>query len=335
MVRSASSLPLFRGIFPGKSVNEVSFTRPEEGLSLLQCLSRSGELLRGSSSLPFSLDEAVRMMRVMIQSEVYDSTFYDIQRQGRISFYMTSFGEEASLVGSAAALQKDDLVLPQYRELPALMWRGLTLDDILAQLFATTKDPGKGRQMPVHYAATHVNMMPVCSPLAVKIPQGAGVGYVYKLQKKDAVAAVYFGEGAACEGDASVGFNFAATLGSQTLFLCRNNAYAISTPVEEQYKGDGVGARAVAFGIDTIRVDGTDLVAVYAAVKAAREFVVSQHKPAFVEMMTYRAGGARKRRVHSWKRRGGRSWQKFAFVGETSENLRSGASSAFTETGKA
>ncbi|EPT28120.1 putative 2-oxoisovalerate dehydrogenase subunit alpha, mitochondrial precursor [Toxoplasma gondii TgCatPRC2] len=289
-VRYASSLPQFRGIFPAKSVTEVYFARPEEGLPLLRCLSMSGALLEGPSSLPFPLDLGVRMLRVMIQSQVYDSTFYDIQRQGRISFYMTSFGEEASLVGSAAALHKDDLLLLQYRELSALMWRGLTLDDILAQLFATKNDPGKGRQMPVHYGATNVNMMPICSPLAVKIPQGAGVGYAYTLQKKNAVAVVYFGEGAASEGDASVGFNFAATLGSQTLFLCRNNGYAISTPVGEQYKGDGVGARAVAYGIDTVRVDGTDLVAVYAAVKAARELVVAQRKPAFVEMMTYRIG---------------------------------------------
>ncbi|PFH31515.1 putative 2-oxoisovalerate dehydrogenase subunit alpha [Besnoitia besnoiti] len=288
--RGFASGPQFRGVFPGEPVTELCFAPSKErGLPLFRQLGDSGDLLE-SATLSFSLEEGVRMLRVMIQSQVYDSILYDIQRQGRISFYLAAAGEEAALVGSAAALKDADMILPQYRELPSLMWKGFTLDDVLAQLFATAKDPGRGRQMPIHYTPAHMCIMPVSSPLAVKIPQAAGVGYAYKLGKKDAVAAVYFGDGAASEGDACVGLNFAAALGSQTLFLCRNNGYAISTPVDEQYRGDGIGARAVAFGIDTVRVDGTDLVAVYAAVKAARELIVKRQEPAFVEMMTYRLG---------------------------------------------
>ena len=125
---------------------------------------------------------------------------------------------------------------------------------------------------------------------ATQVPQAAGSGYAYRTAKEDKVAACYLGEGAASEGDFPTALNFAATLRCQTIFLCRNNKYAISTPVEDQYASDGIAPRAVAMGLATARVDGNDAVACLHATQQARKYVVEQGKPYFLEFMTYRMG---------------------------------------------
>ena len=97
----------------------------------------------------------------------------------------------------------------------------------------------------------------------------------------------YFGEGTTSEGDFFVGVNFGATLKCQTLFFCRNNYYAISTPIEEQTIGDGILPKALAIGMDGVKVDGNDTLAVYYAVKQAREYILKYKKPFFIEALTY------------------------------------------------
>lgn len=142
--------------------------------------------------------------------------------------------------------------------------------------------------MPIHYGSKDLNIFTISSPLATQLLHAVGCAYVKKIEADDSVAAVYFGDGAASEGDFHAAMNFAATLESPTLFLCRNNGWAISTPVNEQYKGDGIAARAAGYGIDSIRVDGGDARAVYMATAWARKTAISQSAPVLVEMMTHR-----------------------------------------------
>jgi 2-oxoisovalerate dehydrogenase E1 component alpha subunit len=123
--------------------------------------------------------------------------------------------------------------------------------------------------MPVHYGGRDMNISTVSSPLATQIPQASGSGYKYRIDGINRIACTFFGDGAASEGDFHSALNFAATLRSQTLFYCRNNLFAISTPVDEQYAGDGIGARGVAYGMHTLRIDGNDLFAVYNSVQEA------------------------------------------------------------------
>ena len=100
----------------------------------------------------------------------------------------------------------------------------------------------------------------------------------------------YFGEGAASMGDFHGALNFAATLRAQTLFYCRNNMYAISTPIDQQYAGDGIAIRGVAYGMSSIRVDGNDLIAIYHATKKARELILKEKRPVLIEAISYRVG---------------------------------------------
>jgi 2-oxoisovalerate dehydrogenase E1 component alpha subunit len=212
------------------------------------------------------------------------------QRQGRISFYMQCAGEEGTLIGSASALQPQDVILAQYREVGVLLWRGFTVQECADQCFSNEKDLGKGRQMPVHYGAKHLNFQTISSPLATQLPQAVGVGYALKQTNKDAISIVYFGEGAASEGDFHAGLNFATTLEVPMIFFCRNNGYAISTPTKDQFRGDGIVSRASGYGMRSIRVDGNDLWAVRAATAEARKIALENSCPVLIETMSYRHG---------------------------------------------
>eukprot|EP00343_Euplotes_focardii_P009105 CAMPEP_0205824864 /NCGR_PEP_ID=MMETSP0206-20130828/23018_1 /ASSEMBLY_ACC=CAM_ASM_000279 /TAXON_ID=36767 /ORGANISM="Euplotes focardii, Strain TN1" /LENGTH=382 /DNA_ID=CAMNT_0053123377 /DNA_START=53 /DNA_END=1201 /DNA_ORIENTATION=+ len=235
-------------------------------------------------------DELLKIFNAMVTTNEADKIFNMAQRQNRISFYMTSKGEEASTIGSVAALKDVDLIYPQYREQGALIYRGYSIKEMANQLRGNHYDVGKGRQMPVHYGSDKLNYVTVSSPLGTQIPQASGSGYTFRIKGEDRVAMTFFGDGAASEGDFHSAMNFAATLRAQTLFFCRNNMFAISTPVDEQFAGDGIAARGVAYGINTIRVDGNDLFAVYNAVKEAREYMISEGAPACIEAISYRVG---------------------------------------------
>lgn len=203
---------------------------------------------------------------------------------------MTSNGEEASTVGSVAGIEDHDLVYPQYREQGALLYRGYTITQMANQLKGNHYDVGKGRQMPVHYGSNELNYVTVSSPLGTQIPQASGSGYQFRVKGEDRIALTFFGDGAASEGDFHSAMNFAATLKCQTLFFCRNNMFAISTPVDEQFAGDGIAARGIAYGMNTIRVDGNDLFAVYNAAKYARKKIIEEKAPVLIEAISYRGG---------------------------------------------
>jgi len=226
----------------------------------------------------------------MVRNATMDDVLYNAQRQGRISFYMQAAGEEATMVGSASALQPQDHIFAQYREAGVFLWRGMTVQECADQCFSNEKDLGKGRQMPVHYGHKGINLQTISSPLATQIPQAAGAAYALKRFNKDAIVICYFGEGTASEGDFHAGMNFAATLEVPMIFFCRNNGYAISTPTKDQYRGDGIAARAAGYGMRAIRVDGNDLWAVRAATMEARRLALEHSCPVFIETMSYRRG---------------------------------------------
>jgi 2-oxoisovalerate dehydrogenase E1 component alpha subunit len=232
----------------------------------------------------------IRMYECMTELNIMDHLFYDAQRQGRMSFYMTNHGEEAEQVGSSAAMDSNDVMYAQYREAGAILWRGFTLDEVADQCFSNELGHGKGRQMPVHYGSRKLNVQTISSPLGTQIPQASGAAYALKRVGSKNCVICYFGDGAASEGDFHPALNFAATLSCPVIFFCRNNGIAISTNTKEQYRGDGIVSRGRGYGIDAIRVDGNDLFAVYEATKAARERCVSEGKPILIEAMSYRGG---------------------------------------------
>ncbi|KAA3677978.1 2-oxoisovalerate dehydrogenase E1 component alpha subunit [Paragonimus westermani] len=282
-------------VFPGHTTNftsKLELKKPEENqaIPIYRVLDKEGVPVSEDVEPQLEKDYVLKAFRTMVLLNTMDRIMYESQRQGRISFYMTNYGEEACHIGSASALDKDDLIYGQYREAGVLLWRGLTLEQMIDQCYSNVGDCNKGRQMPVHYGSRELNFSTISSPLATQVPIAVGSAYSFKLARNGQVVVCYFGEGAASEGDTFSGLNFAATLDCPIIFICRNNGYAISTPVHEQYRGDGIVARASALGMVGIRVDGNDLFAMYNATKAARQLCVSENRPVLIEAMTYRVG---------------------------------------------
>lgn len=281
--------------FPGGKVSfvaEMNFL-PESQRERINCyrvLDDDGRTISGSRFQEVSKELALKMYSEMVTLQVMDTIFFEAQRQGRISFYLTSHGEEAINIASAAALTIDDIVLPQYREPGVLLWRGFTLQEFANQCFGNKLDYGKGRQMPIHYGSNRLNYFTVSSPIATQLPHAVGAAYSLKMDKKDACAITYFGDGGTSEGDFHAALNFAAVMEAPVIFFCRNNGWAISTPTSEQFRSDGAVIRGQAYGMRSIRVDGNDALAVYSAVHTAREMAIKEGRPILVEALTYRVG---------------------------------------------
>ncbi len=272
-----------------KTTNKVEIiTKGVVDIPMLQILSAEGELIEKAVEPDLCKEEALKIFNTMHYIRVLDERMVGAQRQGRISFYLASTGEEAASVASAAALSEDDMIMSQYREQGALAYRGYTTEQFMNQMFSNKDDPNKGRQMPIHYGDKPLNFMTISSPLGTQIPQASGYAYGQKMSGKDVVTICYFGEGAASEGDFHAGLKMAAVLNCPVIFFCRNNGYAISTPAEEQFAGDGIASRGLGYGIKTIRVDGNDVLAIYAATKEARRIAIEEKCPVLIEAMTYR-----------------------------------------------
>ncbi|KAE9446510.1 hypothetical protein C3L33_21583, partial [Rhododendron williamsianum] len=281
--------------FPGGTVPftpEMRFISEasRERIPCYQVLDDNGNLIMHSSFVQVNKEDAVKMYSTMVTLQTMDTIFYEAQRQGRISFYLTSIGEEAISISSAAALTPEDVILAQYREPGVLLWRGFTLQEFANQCLGNKSDYGKGRQMPIHYGSNKHNYFTVSSPIATQLPQAVGAAYSLKMDGKDACVVTYFGDGGSSEGDFHAALNFAAVMEAPVIFICRNNGWAISTPVTEQFRSDGIVVKGQAYGIRSIRVDGNDALAVYNATRAAREMAISEQRPVLIEALTYRVG---------------------------------------------
>ncbi|KAL9554605.1 hypothetical protein MBANPS3_002748 [Mucor bainieri] len=275
--------------------NTMQFIQKQPTLEAYRVMDHTGTVLNADHDPNLPKEEVLKCYKDMLLLHTMDGILYDAQRQGRISFYMTHYGEEA-MIGSAAALSPEDIVFGQYREAFMLVYRGFTLDEFVNQCFSNELDYGKGRQMPIHYGTKKLNFQTISSPLGTQIPQASGAAYALKMSGANACSLCFFGEGAASE----VPLSSSGKFNDKRMMICshvlivssssRNNGFAISTPSTEQYKGDGIASRGIGYGIDTIRVDGNDIWAIYNATKAAREMAIKEQKPVLIEAMTYRIG---------------------------------------------
>ncbi|UYG05816.1 thiamine pyrophosphate-dependent dehydrogenase E1 component subunit alpha [Halomonas sp. LR3S48] len=263
-------------------------TGDEFHIPTFRLLQQDGSLFEGAEAPELDEEKALRIYRAMLVTRVLDERMMAAQRQGRLSFYMQCTGEEAAVIGATAALDDADMIMAQYREQGALVYRGFSYDEFMNQLFGNELDYGKGRQMPIHYGSRKLHYMTISSPLATQIPQATGYAYGQKLAGEGHCTITFFGEGAASEGDFHAALNMASVHKVPVIFFCRNNGYAISTPASEQFAADGIAPRAFGYRMHVIRVDGNDVLAVYRATQEARKIAVEMNQPVLIEAMTYR-----------------------------------------------
>ncbi len=278
---------------------------------LKQYLDESGEPSPEAPSIPDKT--LLRMYRAMAANRRVDERCMKLQRQGRIGFYGASKGEEAAAVGSAAALREGDWVFPALRQGGIMLYRGWPIEKWFHHLFGTAKATEKGRSMPCHYSDRSVNQVSWSSCMATQLPHAVGMAYAARYKDEDTVAAAYLGDGATSESDFHTAMNFAGVWDAPVVFICNNNQWAISVPVERQTGSETIHVKAEAYGFPGIRVDGNDVLAVYEATREAVERARRGDGPTLIEAVTYRLLGHStsddpekyrdEEEVEAWKRR--------------------------------
>jgi len=230
-------------------------------------------------------------LRHMLLTRLYDERMQRMQRQGKISFYMRCFGEEAVAVAQCMALQPADMLFPSYRQQGLQITRGRSLVTLMCQVLSNTRDMCKGRQLPVLYHWKEGNLFTQSGNLATQFPQAVGWAMAAAIKGEDRLAASWIGEGSSAEADFHYALLFSAVYQAPVILNVVNNQWAIST-----FQGFAGGeqrsfaARGAGYGIPGIRVDGNDFLAVYAATTWAAERSRNGFGPTLIELVTYRAG---------------------------------------------
>jgi pyruvate dehydrogenase E1 component alpha subunit len=261
--------------------SKFQFEKIDELFQTLQILNEDGVVVNEAVYPDLSDNQLQELMRRMVYTRILDQRCISLNRQGRLGFYAPTAGQEASQLASQFALEKEDFILPGYRDVPQMIWHGLPLD----QAFLFSRGHFKGNQIP-----EDVNVISPQIIIGAQIVQATGVALGMKKRGAKSVAVTYTGDGGASQGDFYEGMNFAGAFKAPAIFIVQNNRFAISTPVEKQSAAKTVAQKAVAAGIPGIQVDGMDALAVYVAVHEARVRAINGEGPTLIETLTYRYG---------------------------------------------
>ncbi|MFC0269876.1 thiamine pyrophosphate-dependent dehydrogenase E1 component subunit alpha [Metabacillus herbersteinensis] len=240
--------------------------------------------------LGLSDQDVLEMYETMVLARKIDERMWLLNRSGKIPFVISCQGQEASQVGAAFALDREkDYALPYYRDMGVVLAFGMTAKDLMLSAFAKSEDPNSGgRQMPGHFGQSKNRIVTGSSPVTTQVPHAVGVALAGRMDGKDLVTFVTFGEGSSNQGDFHEGANFAAVHKLPVVFMCENNRYAISVPYEKQVACEKISDRAIGYGMPGVTVDGNDPLEVYKAVKEATDRGRRGEGPTLVESISYR-----------------------------------------------
>ncbi|AQX53814.1 thiamine pyrophosphate-dependent dehydrogenase E1 component subunit alpha [Priestia flexa] len=241
-------------------------------------------------ALGLTNEQVVEMYRTMLLARKIDERMWLLNRAGKVPFVISCQGQEAAQVGAAFALNREkDYALPYYRDMGVVLAFGMTARDLMLSGFAKAEDPNSGgRQMPGHFGYKEKRIVTGSSPVTTQVPHAVGIALAGKMEKKELVTFVTFGEGSSNQGDFHEGANFAGVHKLPVIFMCENNKYAISVPVEKQLGCEKVSDRAIGYGMPGYTVDGNDPLEVYKVVKEARERAVKGEGPTLIETVSSR-----------------------------------------------
>lgn len=247
----------------------------------LAILDANGVVVRPDLEPKIDEKTLLYMYRTMSLARIADIKALQFQRQGRMLTFAPVQGQEAAQIGAMAALEPKDWLSPAFREHAAMLYKGVTLEQLYLYWF--------GNEIGSKVDA-NVNVLPVNIPIGSQIGHGAGLAYASKVLKKGQVAVAYIGDGGTSHGEFYEGMNFASVFNAPLITIIQNNQYAISTPRAKATKAETLAQKAVAFGIPGIQVDGNDVLAMYVAVKEAADRARKGDGPTLIEAFTYRIG---------------------------------------------
>jgi 2-oxoisovalerate dehydrogenase E1 component alpha subunit len=278
------------GETPRPAIDASAVELRDYAYGLIRVLDMKGEAL-GPWDPKLAPETLRRGLKYMLLTRAFDDRMYRAQRQGKTSFYMQSYGEEAIPVSQAMALERDDMCFPSYRQQGLLIARDYPLVTMMHQIYSNRLDPVKGRQLPVMYSSKKDGFFTISGNLATQAPQAVGWAMASAYAGDMRIASTWLGEGSTAEGDFHSAMTFASVYRAPVLINIVNNQWAISS-----FQGFAGGenttfaARGVGYGVPPLRVDGNDFLAVYAVTKWAAERARSNLGPTLIEHFTYRAG---------------------------------------------
>jgi len=237
------------------------------------------------TALGLTGEQVVDMFYYMLLTRRLDERLWLLQRSGKIPFVISPQGQEAAQVGAAYAFRpRQDWFVPYYRDLGVNLVAGVTPREVMLSAFARGADPASGgRQMPSHWGHRRLNIVSGSSPVTTQLLHAVGIAQAARMRGDDVVVYTACGEGSSNQGDFHEALNWAGLHKLPVVFLVQNNEYAISVPLDRQVAGGSVAARGQGYGFPGIEVDGTDLLAVYEAVKAAHERARRGEGPTLIE----------------------------------------------------
>jgi pyruvate dehydrogenase E1 component alpha subunit len=252
----------------------IDLPQPVEYLAILDA-----DGLLDKSLEPSIADEMLlKMHRTMLLARRFDERMLNLQRQGRIGTFAPIKGQEAQ-IGAVAVLEPEDWLVPSFREMPAELWRGKSMEDVLL-LYGGYNEGGR--------IPEGLNNLPVAIPVGSQTLHAVGLAYAIKYRRQQQVAMTFFGDGATSEGDFHEAMNFAAVFQVPVIFVAQNNHWAISVPRSRQTHSQTLAQKALAYDMPGLQVDGNDILAVYAAAKEAVDRARAGGGPTFIESVTYR-----------------------------------------------
>jgi 2-oxoisovalerate dehydrogenase E1 component alpha subunit len=237
-------------------------------------------------------DTLRKILRDMVTVRIFDDRMYRAQRQGKTSFYMKATGEEAIATATAAALDREDINFPTYRQQGLLVSRGYPLVEMMCQIYSNKGDKLRGRQLPIMYSSKEHGFFTISGNLGTQFPQAVGWAMASAIKGDSRIAVGWIGDGATAEGDFHAGMTFAAVYNAPAILCVVNNQWAISSfsGIAGAEKAT-FAQRGVGYGLPSLRVDGNDVLAVYSAVRWAADRARSNLGATLIEFFTYRAEG--------------------------------------------
>jgi pyruvate dehydrogenase E1 component alpha subunit len=222
----------------------------------------------------------------------FDERLSILVRQGKVrSGVYTGIGQEAIIVGTCFGLRREDYLCPLHRDLGCFLMKGVEPRTMMSQMFGKETGLSKGRDSALHSGVSELGIFGNTSMLGANLPVAAGLALTFKMERTDHVVVAYFGEGASNTGDFHEALNFAGVQRLPVVFVCENNQYAYSVPVEKSMAIDDVADRAASYGFDGVAINGNDVLAVYQSTQGALARARSGDGPTLIECKTYRWHG--------------------------------------------
>ena len=236
-------------------------------------------------------DELVFMYKHLLLPRMIEEKMLVLLRQGKISKWFSGIGQEAIAAGSTVALQHDEWIFPLHRNLGVFTSRQMPLHKLFMQWQGNKEGYSKGRERSFHFGSTKYHICGMISHLGPQLAIADGVALAAKLKKENKVALAYSGDGGTSEGDFHEALNVASVWDLPVIFLIENNGYGLSTPVSEQYRCESLVDRAKGYGMESVKIDGNNILSVYETIRGVRDYCINNQKPYLVECMTFRMRG--------------------------------------------